>query len=110
MAMTEKQLRVVEMTNEGRSPKYIARKLGTTERAIKTYITKLTKRGHLGDAEQAVEPAVVPAVESALTPGTYKINGAVPELMQLGAAVQFLQIAGSVQNARNLIEQVRSLR
>lgn len=106
MSLNETQQQVVDLINEGRSAKQIARKLKITERATKTYITKLTNNGYIGEQEVEPTPAITPATTPASSPAKRNAN----ELVRLGATVQFIQMAGGYENAQKLIEQVISLR
>src|SRR6056297_3648178 len=96
--LTAKQQKVIELANEGRSPKYIAHRLKITERIAKTYITKLTNLGFIGEEEEpAAEPATQSATEPATQPAIKSAHQNTDVLLKLGATVQFLQLAGGIK-------------
>lgn len=111
--LTEKQQMVVDLVQEGRSPKYIARKLKTTLRATKTYITKLSKQGSITNGthmcpEYAPEatPACTPALQPAVQPSVQFDEGLTR--LVLGATVQYLRMVGGAEQAHKLINEVRN--
>jgi hypothetical protein len=111
--LTEKQQMVVDLVQEGRSPKYIARKLKTSVRVAKTYITKLSRQGSLPNGqhmcpEYAPEPtpACTPAAVSAIQPSAQFDEGLTR--LVLGATVQYLRMVGGAEQAHKLINEVRN--
>jgi len=106
--LTEKQQLVVDLVQEGRSPKYIARKLKTTLRATKTYITKLSKQGSLSNGQHVCAeptPACTPALAPAVQP--VQLDEGLTRLV-LGATVQYLRMVGGAEQAHKLIDEVRN--
>jgi hypothetical protein len=107
--LTTKQQIVVDLVTEGQTVGIISKKLKTSPRVVKAYITKLTKKGVLG-GQFAAKPVI--AQEDLPNVGcrpvqNISIDSEEVTRMALGATVQFMRFVGGAEQAHRLIDEIR---
>ena len=108
--LTTKQQMVVDLVTEGRTVGVISKKLKTSPRVVKSYITKLTRKGILG-GQFAAKPVIaqedLPNVGCRPIQDTGNVSEEEVTQMALGATVQFMRLAGGAEQAHRLIDEIR---